>query len=120
NAWKQGHVSTNVVMSYMLSKLSEYGGGDIRTTDPKAITRIIQGNNLAVRRCLANLKEIVASGWEEYEQENKKELDTRSTTQGAFLTSEKQADRKSTRLNSSHVSISYAVFCLKKKKKITI
>src|SRR5690554_7336010 len=29
----------------------------------------------------------------------------------------RQADRKSTRLNSSHVRISYAVFCLKKKKK---
>src|SRR5699024_11875423 len=29
------------------------------------------------------------------------------------------ADRKSTRLNSSHVSISYAVFCLKKKKTTT-
>src|SRR5699024_12695249 len=28
-------------------------------------------------------------------------------------------DRKSTRLNSSHVSISYAVFCLKKKKRNT-
>src|SRR6266496_6139921 len=28
-------------------------------------------------------------------------------------------DRKSTRLNSSHVEISYAVFCLKKKKKQT-
>src|SRR4051812_32716543 len=28
-------------------------------------------------------------------------------------------DRKSTRLNSSHMSISYAVFCLKKKKKKT-
>src|SRR5579872_7536782 len=28
-----------------------------------------------------------------------------------------RADRKSTRLNSSHVRISYAVFCLKKKKK---
>src|SRR5690349_22827354 len=27
-------------------------------------------------------------------------------------------DRKSTRLNSSHVEISYGVFCLKKKKKI--
>src|SRR3712207_8372355 len=27
-------------------------------------------------------------------------------------------DRKSTRLNSSHAKISYAVFCLKKKKKI--
>src|SRR5438067_6138067 len=29
-----------------------------------------------------------------------------------------RADRKSTRLNSSHVSISYAVFCLKKKKPV--
>src|SRR5437660_7548796 len=29
-------------------------------------------------------------------------------------------DRKSTRLNSSHVAISYAVFCLKKKKKIIL
>src|SRR5699024_12420310 len=28
---------------------------------------------------------------------------------------DRQPDRKSTRLNSSHVSISYAVFCLKKK-----
>src|SRR3712207_8370209 len=32
-----------------------------------------------------------------------------------LLTSSK--DRKSTRLNSSHANISYAVFCLKKKKK---
>src|SRR5258705_6081246 len=30
------------------------------------------------------------------------------------------SDRKSTRLNSSHLGISYAVFCLKKKKKKTI
>src|SRR5947199_3741258 len=29
-----------------------------------------------------------------------------------------RSDRKSTRLNSSHLGISYAVFCLKKKKKI--
>src|SRR5437899_6290268 len=29
-----------------------------------------------------------------------------------------ERDRKSTRLNSSHLGISYAVFCLKKKKKI--
>src|SRR2546422_4568151 len=37
----------------------------------------------------------------------------------AFATSDVQqdADRKSTRLNSSHGYISYAVFCLKKKKK---
>src|SRR3712207_7881048 len=31
-----------------------------------------------------------------------------------------RADRKSTRLNSSHANISYAVFCLKKKKTINI
>src|SRR5438034_6704489 len=33
------------------------------------------------------------------------------------LTSDQYTDRKSTRLNSSHTVISYAVFCLKKKKK---
>src|SRR3712207_6956588 len=30
-----------------------------------------------------------------------------------------ESDRKSTRLNSSHANISYAVFCLKKKKQFT-
>src|SRR5690606_41903652 len=32
----------------------------------------------------------------------------------------RQGDRKSTRLNSSHVKISYAVFCLKKKRKLLV
>src|SRR5690349_23393038 len=36
----------------------------------------------------------------------------------AHVVVEAVEDRKSTRLNSSHVEISYAVFCLKKKKKI--
>src|SRR5437773_9670581 len=31
-----------------------------------------------------------------------------------------KGDRKSTRLNSSHITISYAVFCLKKKKTYTV
>src|SRR3712207_7706073 len=31
---------------------------------------------------------------------------------------QRELDRKSTRLNSSHANISYAVFCLKKKKKL--
>src|SRR5262245_64569037 len=36
----------------------------------------------------------------------------------AYLAGEQvRGDRKSTRLNSSHLGISYAVFCLKKKKK---
>src|SRR5690349_24178774 len=34
-----------------------------------------------------------------------------------LLRGDDRPDRKSTRLNSSHVEISYAVFCLKKKKK---
>src|SRR5690606_35994667 len=36
---------------------------------------------------------------------------------GSRLAFDDAGDRKSTRLNSSHVKISYAVFCLKKKKK---
>src|SRR5690606_39536260 len=39
------------------------------------------------------------------------------TTSGAKNSSKQARDRKSTRLNSSHVKISYAVFCLKKKKR---
>src|SRR5262245_64455895 len=34
----------------------------------------------------------------------------------AYLRGKDSTDRKSTRLNSSHLGISYAVFCLKKKK----
>src|SRR5207249_12157148 len=41
-------------------------------------------------------------------------MPSRVTVQEAF---HHHRDRKSTRLNSNHVSISYAVFCLKKKKK---
>src|SRR5438477_3985825 len=37
------------------------------------------------------------------------------TDHGSFA-NQPRLDRKSTRLNSSHMSISYAVFCLKKKK----
>src|SRR2546430_9336987 len=43
-----------------------------------------------------------------------------ASSQGAASTSRSQIDRKSTRLNSSHSQISYAVFCLKKKKKVSI
>src|SRR2546426_3954170 len=39
-----------------------------------------------------------------------------STTRGTVSTRPAGSDRKSTRLNSSHLLISYDVFCLKKKK----
>src|SRR2546426_2060261 len=38
----------------------------------------------------------------------------------ALFAGDREGDRKSTRLNSSHLVISYAVFCLKKKKKTTM
>src|SRR5436190_7652675 len=40
------------------------------------------------------------------------------TCSAAWASSASASDRKSTRLNSSHTVISYAVFCLKKKKKV--
>src|SRR5699024_11821027 len=43
--------------------------------------------------------------------------EVRVRTGGGRVRIGQEQDRKSTRLNSSHVSISYAVFCLKKKKK---
>src|SRR5690606_42128648 len=44
--------------------------------------------------------------------------DSRPVPAGFPGSARRRPDRKSTRLNSSHVKISYAVFCLKKKKKI--
>src|SRR5437660_4406293 len=43
--------------------------------------------------------------------------DNNNMHDGSVSTGDAYIDRKSTRLNSSHVAISYAVFCLKKKKK---
>src|SRR3712207_7455774 len=45
-------------------------------------------------------------------------VDTRANHGPTPRLAHRQKDRKSTRLNSSHANISYAVFCLKKKKNI--
>src|SRR2546430_10813717 len=47
-------------------------------------------------------------------------INTRSFGENPQRVAEFVSDRKSTRLNSSHSQISYAVFCLKKKKKTII
>src|SRR5574341_1283483 len=47
----------------------------------------------------------------------KKIRDTKGTFHAKMSSIKDRKDRKSTRLNSSHQLISYAVFCLKKKKK---
>src|SRR5205814_9732392 len=54
-----------------------------------------------------------------YEAKSTTRSETDSETKSE-IKSETKSDRKSTRLNSSHLGISYAVFCLKKKKKKTI
>src|SRR5207247_7141462 len=54
-------------------------------------------------------KVIRASSWSRF-------IDVFGAASAYSLPEARQADRKSTRLNSSHEWISYAVFCLKKKK----
>src|SRR3712207_7457439 len=62
----------------------------------------------------------VPSGLQSYVIEQRPEITRLSEmvreAKGPVLTDEYMGDRKSTRLNSSHANISYAVFCLKKKK----
>src|SRR5690625_3139787 len=60
----------------------------------------------------AKLREEAAQRQAEIEQRRREEKEKRQAEKA-----ERERDRKSTRLNSSHVAISYAVFCLKKQKK---
>src|SRR5688572_32052730 len=64
--------------------------------------------------------ETFASGWldEATQKAWGRPVDVLMLADGSMLVSDDHAnvDRKSTRLNSSHSQISYAVFCLKKKK----
>lgn len=93
-AWHQGQISPEVIRNGMLAKLAEYGGGDIRTSDPKAITRIVQANDLAVRRVLANIIDLVATGWEEYNQQKLDEMVSHKTTVGAMLNEHDVAEKE--------------------------
>src|SRR5690554_609629 len=72
-------------------------------TDEQGIKRISGNAQVTVQACCERCGESMG-------------LTLASTFIYAPVTS-RQADRKSTRLNSSHVRISYAVFCLKKKNK---
>src|SRR5437870_7550059 len=58
-----------------------------------------------------------AGSLDELPRENAKPVSgVKEAVRAATMLGELGEDRKSTRLNSSHVAISYAVFCLKKKK----
>src|SRR3712207_8596747 len=69
-----------------------------------------QGGGLVVVRALRGL-EARNGQRDEHAEEGQEECDPGHRSL--------RSDRKSTRLNSSHANISYAVFCLKKKKKMS-
>src|SRR5438067_7253850 len=89
--------------------------GEVSGTEDLFVDGFVEGKlNLTANCCLTvgpngNVKaDLVA-----------REIIVRGKVEGKVAARDKLliGDRKSTRLNSSHVSISYAVFCLKKKKK---
>src|SRR5690554_7205304 len=68
---------------------------------------------------LAELHNIFSTDFERqtWLYEHEKTIIEVAIDHGKVIAGQYSQDRKSTRLNSSHVRISYAVFCLKKKKK---
>src|SRR5699024_11808024 len=64
--------------------------------------------------------DIQAVRWDPATETVEERLATIVSESMGYDVSDLPRDRKSTRLNSSHVSISYAVFCLKKKKRHTV
>src|SRR5690625_1739008 len=69
--------------------------------EPRAITRITDANGDEIEIPEANCREVISP---------------EVANAVNYALTQVVEDRKSTRLNSSHVAISYAVFCLKKKK----
>src|SRR5690625_3687151 len=102
--------------------LQEMKEEKVKADTSEYILLAIEGNNKEVGKLLK--EEILPSHNEvvEYLEGTKlknKEIEELNQLQiDAEEFGYKVLDRKSTRLNSSHVAISYAVFCLKKKKRI--
>src|SRR5437867_10177219 len=83
------------------------GGITVKGYDGKEVVVEARARNRESARSNSNMKRIIVSstGLSVEEENNQVRINTDS-----------YIDRKSTRLNSSHRTISYAVFCLKKKK----
>src|SRR5438552_4338306 len=84
---------------------------DRGTIELLAVVRGLSSETLTVRRAIESVRpEVIGLSI------GPEELRTLRSYDGGPLAPENFEDRKSTRLNSSHQIISYAVFCLKKKK----
>src|SRR5699024_797307 len=88
----------------VVKPIDGYGGSGI-TVGPECSPRELDERRGELRR-----------HGERFVAQEVQSLSTLPTFDGDELSRRHVEDRKSTRLNSSHVSISYAVFCLKKKK----
>src|SRR5690554_7652834 len=72
-------------------------------------------HNIDINSAYAQAMQLYKNGFRYwFNQEEIKEINLNNEQ---YQIKSPEEDRKSTRLNSSHVRISYAVFCLKKKKK---
>src|SRR5690625_6614877 len=88
-------------------------------TKPRIILMCPQGKpfNQAIAEELADEEHLIfiCGHYEGYDERIREHLVTDELSIGDYVLTGGELDRKSTRLNSSHVAISYAVFCLKKK-----
>ena len=93
--------------------LSEYYG---KSAPEKVIPLIGFDEKLKRRSEILELRDKLDQEKKQIEQEVKLFMEDAEKADSNKYSITWKSDRKSTRLNSSHVSISYAVFCLKKKK----
>src|SRR6266480_6428223 len=97
-------------------------GNQLKIAAPRIAKKIRRGDSLAVNGCCLTLNsrrgdELIFDLLEEtVARTNLKSLQRKQPVNLERAVAASERDRKSTRLNSSHMSISYAVFCLKKKK----
>src|SRR5688500_19935741 len=86
-------------------------------TDVEGSTKLWECNPEAMSKALSHHDELIRNAVEAHDGFVFKTVG--DAFYAAFSTAAEAVDRKSTRLNSSHLVISYAVFCLKKKNQIT-
>src|SRR5690554_7275231 len=92
-----------------------------KTTLASAVIRELSGRGLAVSsiKHAHHLVDVDQPGTDSYKHREAGAQEVILAGGQRFAIMHELRDRKSTRLNSSHVRTSYAVFCLKKKKQFT-